>query len=78
MKIREARTTRAEDNLSTLQQVMEKFLQKDENIIMLNMYKFIEKRSRSLLENMDWTGNKYVENWEKKNEQKDNYCFQAV
>lgn len=53
MKIREARTTRAEDNLSTLQQVMEKFLQKDENIIMLNMYKFIEKRSRSLLENMD-------------------------
>ena len=78
MKIREARTTRAEDNLSTLQQVMEKFLQKDENIIMLNMYKFIEKRSRSLLENMDWAGNKYVENWEKKNEQKDNYCFQAV
>ena len=59
---------------------MEKFLQKDENIIMFNMYKFIEKRSRSLLENTDWTGNKYVENWAKKKkiEQKDNYCFKAV
>ena len=36
-KIREARITLAEDNLSTLQQVMEKFIQKNKSITMPNM-----------------------------------------
>lgn len=35
-KIREARITLAEDNLSTLQQVTEKFIQKKESITMPN------------------------------------------